>query len=268
MPASRLLSSATPARDALAGTVPLHRACVLLHTHTPPSTYPARSKSPLWRELTLKGRAIGAVPNFAWAPQQEVHPGYAGLGETGEEGEEAYVASVFLQGRPVPLRVPEVTLANTDAVLARIGAQLESNHDGRNGGMEESDRKKAMPNLHLYVCTHGSRDCRCGDQGSAVARALRNEVARRGLGGDVFVGDVAHVGGHKYAANVLVFPTGDWLGTVQDFDAPHILDEILARHSGSGVLAHTSAPPLCPPFWRGRMGLDKDEQLALMAAAS
>ncbi|KAI0628520.1 hypothetical protein C8Q77DRAFT_1035683, partial [Trametes polyzona] len=52
--------------------------------------------------------------------------------------------------------------------------------------------------LHLYVCTHGARDCRCGEGGGEVRRALRRELAKRGLGAeDVVLGEVAHVGGHK-----------------------------------------------------------------------
>ena len=66
-------------------------------------------------------------------------------------------------------------------------------------GERELDRR-----LHLYVCTHGSRDCRCGEGGGAVARALRGELAKRGLGEkDVVLGEVAHVGGHKCVGRTL-----------------------------------------------------------------
>lgn len=55
---------------------------------------------------------------------------------------------------------------------------------------------------------------------------------------------------------------------MQELDVPQILDELLAFHA-----AHRAAPaetllglpPLCPPFWRGRMGLDKAQQLALIS---
>lgn len=83
-----------------------------------------------------------------------------------------------------------------------------------------------------------------------------------------------------------MYPFGDWcvyagsfrathepylsdrLGTVQPYDVPGILDEILERqaelaakqYSGSAV---KPAPILCPVFWRGRMGLDKDGQIEL-----
>jgi hypothetical protein len=47
----------------------------------------------------------------------------------------------------------------------------------------------------VLVCTHGARDCRCGDIGGDLVAALRREVTRRAS--DVAVGEVSHVGGHK-----------------------------------------------------------------------
>lgn len=58
----------------------------------------------------------------------------------------------------------------------------------------------------LLVCTHGSRDCRCGDTGGKLVRALQEELERRKkrwLGiqwlywSGVTIGEIAHVGGHK-----------------------------------------------------------------------
>ncbi|KAI0746728.1 Sucrase/ferredoxin-like-domain-containing protein [Daedaleopsis nitida] len=249
----RQFASSTPALDPLAGSVAHHNAYVFLHTHSPPSdpAYPARSKSPLWRALTLKARAWGGIVNFSWAPEQPVHAAYTGIGEEGRtrgrgnptgEGQEAYVASVFSTAHGARLHVPEVSLANLDAINAELHALSSSSTEL----VRQVDDKR----LFLYVCTHGSRDCRCGEAGGDVARALRAQIAKRGLADEVFVGDVAHVGGHKYAANVLVYPYGDWCVPTQ-----------LSRVRSSA----NPLPPLCPPFWRGRMGLDKDEQLALVS---
>ncbi|TBU42100.1 Sucrase/ferredoxin-like-domain-containing protein [Dichomitus squalens] len=256
----------------LAGTAPAHTAYVLLHTHAPPAAYPPKSASPLWRELALRARRWGGAVNFAWAPGQAVHPAYAGLGEAGDEGEEeAYVASVFSPALPAGrLVVPEVTRANLDAVDGRLRALVRGD-PGEGGGEGEAwtagEAARDEERLCLYVCTHGARDCRCGDSGGDVARALRREVAsRQGLAERVSVGEVAHVGGHKYAANVLVYPYGEWLGTVQECDVPRLLDELLAWHAAHRHVASPhDRPPLCPPFWRGRMGLDKEEQIALHA---
>jgi hypothetical protein len=57
--------------------------------------------------------------------------------------------------------------------------------------------------LNLYVCTHGARDCRCGEWGSKVADALREEISKRkeydltGKYSRIVVGEVGHVGGHQ-----------------------------------------------------------------------
>jgi hypothetical protein len=51
--------------------------------------------------------------------------------------------------------------------------------------------------LHIYVCTHAARDCRCGDVGGSVAEALREEIDKRGLASTVRLGETGHVGGHK-----------------------------------------------------------------------
>ncbi|KAI0360727.1 hypothetical protein OH77DRAFT_1393566 [Trametes cingulata] len=260
----------------LAGTAPYHTAYILLHTHLPPAEYPARSRSPLWRAFTMKARQWGGTVNFAWSPEMRTHPDYRGLGEEKHHhahGAERYTASVFsIAHRHGRLEIPEVSLANLDEVDEKLRGLVLG---GSGSELDRLDRR-----LHLYVCTHGSRDCRCGEGGGEVARALRRELDKRGLGEkEVELGEVAHVGGHKYAANVLVYPYGDWLGMVQDFDVPRILDELLAWHAAHKEqlqLARATAqpdapvealPPLCPPFWRGRMGLDKDEQLALLSKA-
>ena len=76
------------------------------------------------------------------------------------------------------------------------------------------------PRTHIYVCTHGSRDCRCGDLGEPLYQALVKEARWRKIGGAMSDGEdgvrvarVSHVGGHKYAGNALVYKEGgacDW----------------------------------------------------------
>ncbi|KAH9950727.1 Sucrase/ferredoxin-like-domain-containing protein [Amylocystis lapponica] len=253
---SRSFAATAAHSSSLAGTVPHHQSYILLHTHRPPAEYPSKPKSPLQRALLLKTAQWGGIVNFSWSEDQPVHPGFTGLGaESGEP--EKYSATLF-SANGGQLGLPEVSLANLDAVERQL----------REYALRPREQERPA-RLHLYVCTHGERDCRCGETGGEVHRALRAEVAKRGIGHRVMVGHVGHVGGHKYAGNLLVFPFGDWLGTLQDFHVSRVLDEILKRHDREAPPAtHTEAPPLCPPFWRGRMGLDKEEQLALLAAPS
>lgn len=179
----------------LAGTAPYHDNYILLHTHQPPSAYPPKSKSPLWRQLTLEARNWGGIVNFAWSSTQPVHSKYAGVGEDG--GEEHYYATAFSVDR-APLYLPEVSLAN----LAEVAGQLREHAQTAQLAPETEENQaygasEAEAKVHLYVCTHGSRDCRCGDTGGDVANALREEISKRDLWDRVSLGEVAHVGGHK-----------------------------------------------------------------------
>jgi hypothetical protein len=52
------------------------------------------------------------------------------------------------------------------------------------------------------------------------------------------------------------------LGLLKPDDIPAVLSTIL--HNSPGPVEDLKySPPLCPPHWRGRMGLSKDEQLRL-----
>lgn len=86
----------------------------------------------------------------------------------------------------------------------------------------------------------------------------------------------------RFAANLLVFPHGEWsvlvfcsvgvsylheinlsrLGRLSAEDVPQVLKAILERTPQSPK----NDAPLCPRHWRGRMGLGKDEQLELLAS--
>lgn len=75
-----------------------------------------------------------------------------------------------------------------------------------------TEPSSAPVRTHIFVCTHGSRDCRCGDLGEPLYQALLREIRRRKLGGELRDGQdgvrtarVAHIGGHKWAGNALVY---------------------------------------------------------------
>jgi len=66
---------------------------------------------------------------------------------------------------------------------------------------------------HIYVCTHASRDCRCGELGEPLYGELVDEINRRGET-SIQVSRIAHIGGHIHAANILVYRSdskgSDW----------------------------------------------------------
>lgn len=69
------------------------------------------------------------------------------------------------------------------------------------------------PRTHIYVCTHGLRDCRCGDIGEPLYQDLVSAARRRKVGEEVEIRRISHIGGHVWAANALVYREGgssDW----------------------------------------------------------
>lgn len=70
---------------------------------------------------------------------------------------------------------------------------------------------------YVFVCSHGSRDRRCGVCGPPLVSKFREELEFYGLQGKVSVSPCSHIGGHKYAGNVIIYQskvhrkvTGHW----------------------------------------------------------
>ncbi|KAJ7267257.1 Sucrase/ferredoxin-like-domain-containing protein [Mycena rebaudengoi] len=238
----------TPSEEpTLPGTVPSHRSYIILNSPSPPSSLPSRFSTPIQRSLQLRVTRWGGVVNFAWTGSPDP-----------DDKSTSVIGFSPLGGR---INIPVLSLSNIDEVAEELRQHAIA---------VPTSNTAPDSTIHIYICTHGARDCRCGDIGGAVVRALREDLSRRvaadphGPASNVVVGEVAHVGGHKFAANMLVFPQGEWLGSLTAEDVPRVLDTILSSYRRP----YTTESPLCPEFWRGRMGLPKDEQLALHASSS
>jgi hypothetical protein len=82
------------------------------------------------------------------------------------------------------------------------------------------------------VCTQGAHDPCCAMLGRPVAAALA-------LSHPELTWEMSHVGGDRFAANVLVLPGGHYLGRVPPQEAPAVIDTVLAGHRPS-------------PYYRGK----------------
>jgi sucrase/ferredoxin-like protein len=102
------------------------------------------------------------------------------------------------------------------------------------------------PQSLALVCTNGKRDQCCAVRGRPVAAALA------AAGWDTW--ECSHLGGHRFAATMMLLPTGDMFGW-------------LDPESAVAVMRRFDAGELVPSHYRGRCGQPAPVQAALHAAA-
>ena len=69
----------------------------------------------------------------------------------------------------------------------------------------------------VAVCTHGRRDRCCAKFGLPVYRAFAKEP-------DLTTWEITHVGGHRFAANATVFPSGIGYGYLSPAEVPEVAE--------------------------------------------
>jgi hypothetical protein len=117
------------------------------------------------------------------------------------------------------------------------GLDLEAVAAGRAPGFGVAAERPVF-----LVCAHGRHNACCGRTGAPLARALRDR-----LGGDVW--ETTHVGGDRYAANLVCLPHGLYYGQL---DADGALAAAAAYRNGEVVLNR----------YRGRAGQPEAAQAA------
>ena len=95
------------------------------------------------------------------------------------------------------------------------------------------------------VCTHGTKDMCCATLGRPVARALTDAAPGR-------VWETTHLGGDRFAGNVLVLPAGFLYGHV-------------SATSAARLAAATDAGQVLPELLRGRTSVGMRAQVAEIA---
>jgi hypothetical protein len=103
------------------------------------------------------------------------------------------------------------------------------------------------PQRLVLTCTNGKRDLCCAVRGRPVAEALAAVP-----GWDSW--ESTHLGGHRFAATIMLLPTGDMFGW-------------LDQRSAVTAIERFDAGQLLLPHYRGRSGQPAQVQAALHAAA-
>lgn len=85
------------------------------------------------------------------------------------------------------------------------------------------------------VCTHGRHDICCADNGRPLYRAMSRYRPNR-------TWEVSHIGGDRFAGNLLVLPRGDYFGRLEPGDTERLVSGYeagrldLAHHRGRSIL--------------------------------
>jgi hypothetical protein len=103
------------------------------------------------------------------------------------------------------------------------------------------------PQRLALVCTNGKRDQCCAIHGRPVAAAIAAAT-------DWDTWECSHLGGHRFAATMMLLPTGDMFGW-------------LNRGSALEVMEHFDAGQVMLSHYRGRAGQPVPVQAALHSAA-
>jgi len=87
-----------------------------------------------------------------------------------------------------------------------------------------------------FVCTNGQRDVCCARFGLPTYAALRERVAGR-------VWQTTHLGGHRFAPNVLTLPQAALYGRVQPGDVDEFVEAVESKRVAAGWLRGRSQYP-------------------------
>jgi hypothetical protein len=219
-------SDAARARcDPLAGTASHVRGWLVLEDPGPwgrDAWLDARLPEGLGRELLDRARRAGVRPLLARRP-------------TDRDGSRVPRARRAFAAFSRPGRAALVT-----TVLADPAAVLDVDLEGLAGGRLPDWEPMAEP--FLGVCTHGRHDACCAIRGRPVAQALAAVEPEA-------TWEVSHLGGDRFAANLLALPAGLYFGG-------------LGPDTVAGVVATFRAGAIDPAHFRGRSGWPMSVQVA------
>ncbi|KAL5737337.1 hypothetical protein ACOSP7_030098 [Xanthoceras sorbifolium] len=222
----------------LAGTVDLYDRHVFL-CYKNPSVWPPRIEAAEFDRLPrLLSAAVGArKANMKRETRLTICEGH--------DGTETSNGDVLIF--PDMIRYRRLTHFDVDTFVEEVLVK---------DGEWQPGTPETLKGWYVFVCSHGSRDRRCGVCGPPLVSRFKEEIEIHGLHGKVSVSPCSHIGGHKYAGNVIIFGsningevTGHWYGYVTPDDIPILLEQ----HIGKGEIVDW--------LWRGQMGLSAEDQM-------
>jgi hypothetical protein len=154
---------------------------------------------------------------------------------------------LFTCGAPRPGEGPAQLWRRDLGSLAEVARAVEAS------GLGDGDWEVVDERL-LLVCTNGRHDQCCANLGRPLIRTLRESAWAAELW------ECSHIGGDRFAANLVVLPDSLYFGRVDPVAAPHLLG-MLDEHRIDlehfrGRTAYTLAEQAVEHFVRAELGVD------------
>ncbi|KAF8539078.1 Sucrase/ferredoxin-like-domain-containing protein [Trichophaea hybrida] len=144
------------------------------------------------------------------------------------EGEEGGSIRVFPDGLYFP------SLPTDDNTLESFAAAYLLNESSESTSLPQPPQKITHPTI--LICSHNSRDNRCGQYYPPLREEFDDVLKRKGLK-EVEVAGSSHLSGHKWAGNVVVYLPGEgeeegwgvWYGRVGVEQVEGIVEETVVK---------------------------------------
>ncbi len=188
-----------------------------------------------------------------------------GVGTELREIERRVDARVLLIRRPQGMSPEGVTCVAIDTGEAWMGrVQVEGIRDALDLDPRVPAGFEPDPGPLVVVCTHGRRDPCCAERGRPLARALAAAVPE-------VAWESTHVGGDRFAGNLVAFPHGLYFGRVGPDEGVGIVrayaDGRIARLDRyRGRSSHASPVQAAEVSLRERSGIDGVNAVSLLRA--
>lgn len=156
--------------------------------------------------------------------------------------------------RQTPVQLPRLGLVGDGAQMATLpGAPDPTDLLAAQEQLRSAHSRRGTPyeDLVIGVCTNAKRDRCCAVRGRPVAQALADEFGHR-------VTEISHLGGHRFAATMLVLPTGYSYGFLGPESAADVvraaLDGLVHPANLRGRADLSPAGQAADAFWRASLG--------------
>jgi hypothetical protein len=231
--------SSIPSSEAsIAGTVKHYKHHLLVHTNE--SNWPKRAfetnqlTKELFRKLSLNPSQLMKESKLNFIKDSEM--------------QDDQNTRINLSILPLGLKFNNLTLENIDHWIDSVAKnRLNFNNIKEENGWKIERISYDKVGL---VCTHNEVDCRCGTTGVQIFDRLSELIKQNNLNYKLY--KCSHIGGHKYAGNLVSYPDGHWYGNLN----ANNINEFFESWTQGGLMVDN---------WRGNHNFSGEEQLKFIS---